>query len=110
MFMATETVKVLRGTAVNALGDAEPTYAEVVGLTEVPFGITEKSRKVMDPQTGELRTARWATGRCNPTVDVRKGDQLLGNRSAKLYYVSEITSSGRGLAGLEDLVCDLRLV
>lgn len=106
--MATTTVAVYRGETTNAAGDQVPTTTPLPGLLLLPFSVIEKSRTVFVQATSELRTIRYFVGRCRPGVDLRKLDRLKDNLTQRWYAVDEVTGGDRSIAGMKDLVLDLR--
>lgn len=73
-----------------------------------PFSLIERTRRIELPETGELRTVRYGIGRCKGTLDVRQGDRIRDRTTGAIWHVNEKSGGGRSIAGLSDLVLDLR--
>lgn len=121
-FIATTTISLLtREVETDLLGDEGPESDEVrytanpepggdpIPLSGIPAAITEKSRKVFDQASGELRTIRYTVGRVRADLDVKRFDRLLDERTGTVYVVDERNAPSRGLAGHLDATLDLRL-
>lgn len=110
-FLATCRASIYRATTVTALGDTlDDNSTPVVGLEDVPASLIEKSRKVYDQASGELRTIRYCVGRLVPGTDIRKGDRIKDNTTGTMYALDELTIKPRSISGSSDLVLDLRIL
>ena len=131
MFQATTRVAILRTPAdgatpgderTDALGDPLIDNGEdaiVDGLSDVPAGLTERSRSVWDPSTMTRRTVRVVTCRLpvatpHPDTGERvamtllEGDRIKDNTTGRVYALSEQTTVPRSLAGMSSLTLDLK--
>lgn len=99
---------VYRDTDDDILGDPISEETAVPGLERVVMAITEKSRTIYDPETDELRTIRYGTGRAMPGTDIRQDDRIQDLRSGKWWAVRSVGSGSPGFTGHQDLSFDLR--
>jgi hypothetical protein len=107
-YLATTRAALLRGSSVDGLGDeVDDNGTELVGFADFPAAITEKSRAVYDPATGERRTVRVVTGRVPADLPVQDGDRIRDNRTGIIYPIGEYTLVPRNLAGQSSLTLDL---
>lgn len=107
---ATTRAAVLRGTATtDALGDEALTVEPVVGFGDFPAAITEKTRTVLDPASGDWRTIRYHIGRIPAKVALQPGDRLRDNRTGQIFTIEEDERTARSISGRSSLTLDLRL-
>lgn len=107
--IATTRAAILRGSTRDPLGDEVDTDGEpVVGLEDFAASITEKSRSVFDPSTGEWRTVRYYKGRVPANLKLEPGDRLRDNRTGRIYTIEEDEGVPRSISGRSSLSLDLR--
>lgn len=108
--IATTTASVWRAASVeDDRGDeVDAPLTEVSrAIKSEPAAVTEKSRRVFNPESQRWESVRAATGRLYPRHQVLKGDRLRDDRTGVLYSVEEVTPV-RGLGGRTELLLDLR--
>lgn len=96
--LATGTVSILRGTAVDPVyGDTTATMSVVA--TGIPASIIEdRNVKTTTPGNPTPRTTRSYTGIVGSTVDVTDADRLKDERTGQIYVV--VSVSQQAVAGL----------
>jgi hypothetical protein len=92
----------------DSLGDPISAEAPVAGLERVVLSIVEKSRAIYDPETDEVRTVRYGTGRARSGTDIRRDDRIQDLKTGKWWAVREVSSGAASFAGYRDLSFDLR--
>lgn len=106
--MATTRAALVRGTTINALEDeVDDNATPVEGFDDFAAAITETSRAVYDPASGERRTVRVVTGRVPANLPVQDGDRIRDNRTGTIYPIGEFTLVPRSVAGQSSLTLDL---
>lgn len=91
---ATTTVRVLRGTETDPYGDeVDSVDAGAYRQSKVPASIIERSRRVRNPVSGEIRVDVSTAGRVGAGVDLRTGDRLLDERTGQVYLVEQISQT-----------------
>lgn len=81
----------------------------VADYTNLPASITETSRSVFDPSSGEWRTVRYYKGRLPATTPLVAGDRLRDNRTGRIYTIEEDERTPRSISGRSSLSLDLKL-
>lgn len=107
--LATTRVAVYRGTTTNGLGDEVDNVTDPVeGLERVAVSVTERTKRVEDPASGNWRSIPYLKARViKPTLDIRKGDVVRDLRDDKIMTVDSITRTARSIAGAATLTLDL---
>lgn len=108
---ATTRAAILRSTPTeDTLGDeVEGEASPVAGLDDFPAAITEKTRAVFDPASGEVRTIRYYVGRVPSKVTLEPGDRLKDNRTGRIYTIEEDERTPRSISGRSSFTLDLKL-
>lgn len=101
---------VYRGDDVNEYADPVDLDTPVDGMERIPMAITEQSRQVMDAETSELRTIRYAVGRARGGLDIRADDRIQDARTGRWWAVRSVSESGFTFYGSRTLSLDLRAV
>lgn len=108
-FLATTTVKVLRGSEEDEYGDTVDSNTPVKGLHKVPIAITVKTKTVYLPDSGDARKVREYVGRVTPGIGIETGDRLVDNRTERVYIIDDIVLTSNYGFG-EQCILDLRIV
>ncbi len=82
----------MRGTYTDDMDDVHDTTRPV--QANVPASLVEQSSTVSSPETGRSYDVQSVAGLVNGSVDVRKGDRLLDQRSGLVYSVDSVVRSG----------------
>lgn len=97
--IATTRGALLRGGAVDGLGDEIDGQAIVAGFGDFPISILEVSASEYEPDTNTWRTVRKLVGRVSSRVPAEPGDRIKDLRDGVIYSTGEITRTPRGLSG-----------
>lgn len=108
--LANTWAEVFRDGEDDALGDPVTATDPVAGLERVPLSITERSQRIYDAESDELRTVRFGIGRpVDTSIDIRKDDRLHDLRSDEWWAVREVVNrTVAGMTGLRSVFFDLR--
>lgn len=58
-------------------------------LSDIPASIIEKMQRRPDPDSGDLRTVRYVSGRVGSRTDIRPGDRVKDRKDGSWYAVRE---------------------
>lgn len=105
--IATTRAVILRGQAVDALGDEVDDNLSPVG-PEFPISLVERSKNVQDPESGTWRAVAYVEGIVVKRLALLDGDRLRDVRTGVVYAIREATFTPRSLAGLSSTTLDLR--
>jgi hypothetical protein len=105
--LATTTVSILRGTAVDDYGDENDTTT--VAATRIPASILEQRRLVSTPDDPQPRAVVFYTARVLATTDVRTGDRIRDETTGEVFIVDNHTRVSNPFIA-NDIRLDLRLV
>lgn len=107
-YLATTRGSILRGSTEDHgdIIDDNSDDALLEGFTDMPVGLIEKRRTVLDPVSGERRTVRWYAARVPTRYQPEEGDRLRDNRTGIVYSISEHVRVPRSLAGQASLTLD----
>jgi hypothetical protein len=102
---ATTVVSVLRGSSTNDYDDEvdEPVPVH----TGVPFSLIERTRRTYLPAEGANRVIRSYTGRTTHGTDIRKGDRIRDERTARIYVVTDLNDDPGSPVHRPDMVLEL---
>lgn len=106
-FLATTTVTVLRGTAVNEFGDEIDT--DTVVDDNIPASILERPVTGGRPASGRKDTPRTYVLRMWKQVELQQNDRIRDERTGRTYYVTTDAPSTNPV-GLGSTRADLQRV
>jgi hypothetical protein len=106
--VANTWAEVYRDTGDDVLGDPVTTTEPVEGLERVPMAITERSQRIYDAESDELRTVRYGVGRARIGTDIKADDRIHDLRSGKWWAVRTVSPASPGFTGNRALSFDLR--
>jgi hypothetical protein len=113
MYLATCRAALYHGTSSNVVGDPMDVNDATTLVTlwaSFPASLIESMRRIYDPASEAQRTIRRCTGHVPLRLPIVAGDRIKDLGTGRLYVLDEITSAGRNLAGMRDLILDLRIV
>ena len=91
MNLATTTVSVLRGTAMDEFGDE--TDLATVAASGIPASLIEAGRQASEPVTGVPRIVRTHVCRVPPDTDVTEDDRIKDEQTSEIYIVVSVTKN-----------------
>ena len=106
MWLATHTVDVLTGTAVDEDGDEVD--GTTVAATNVPVSILERSQRVFRYDAQDTRVIKYHTGRAPAGTPVGQGDRLRDTAAGSKTWVVDRVSHPANPVIDPGLVLDLR--
>lgn len=107
-FQATTRVRLGTKSGVDDYGEETGATAPEPDAKTYRAGITEKSRTVIDPTSGEARTVRYAVGRVDPVCPVTD-QSTLHTTDGRVYIVDEVTREPRSISGRSGVLLNLRI-
>lgn len=107
-FQATTRIKLGQGPGVDDYGDPTEGGAPAEDARDYRASIIEKTKAVLDPTSGEMRTVRYAIGRVDPGCPV-DDQSVIYTREGVIYVVDEVTRNPRTISGAADVRLDLRI-
>lgn len=107
-FQATTRVRLGEKAGETDLGDPVAGGPPADDAKSYRAGITEKSKTVFDPTSGEQRTVRYAVGVVDPGCPVTD-QSVLYTADGRVYIVDEVTRNPRSIVGRADVRLDLRI-
>jgi hypothetical protein len=106
--LANTWAEVYRDGDDDALGDPLEATAPVPGLERVTMSITERSQRIYDAESDELRVIRYGVGRAVVGTDIRPDDRIHDLRTSKWWAVRTVSTEAPGFTGSRALSFDLR--
>lgn len=113
MYLATCRAALYHGSVTNAVGDPvdiNDATTLVALWASFPASLIESTRRIYDAASEAQRVIRRCTGHVPLRLPIVAGDRIKDLSTGRLYALDEITSAGRNLAGMRDLILDLRIV
>lgn len=101
-YLATTRGSVMRATAADVGGHGDTldnNTTPVVGMTNAPISLIERTKNVQDPDTHTWRTIRYLEAIVPPAWTLQLGDRIRDDRTGIVYAISSHTSVPRSLAG-----------
>ena len=105
MWLATHTVDILTGTAVDEYGDEVD--GTTVAATNVPVSILERSQRVFRYDAQDTRVIKHFAGRAPTGTPIGQGDRLRDTQSTKTWVVDRVSHPANAVID-PGLVLDLR--
>lgn len=89
MFHVTARITVLSDkVSADEYGDETSSYDAIA--SHVPAHIAEKSRRMVDPQSGRLLTARLYLALVPASVEIKRGYRVKDEDSGQIYLVEHV--------------------
>lgn len=107
-FQATTRVRLGVKAGDDAYGEPTGDTAPADDAPSYRAAITEKTRTVIDPTSGEARTVRYAVGRVDPGCPA-DDQSTLHTTEGRVYIVDEVTREPRSMVGRSDVLLSLRI-
>jgi hypothetical protein len=106
--LATTRGALLRGSTLDAYGDAVDAETPVDGYEDFALSLIETKRNVQDPDTGTWRRMSDVTARVPAYLPVAPGDRVRDNTTGAIFAIIDDTGVARGIAGLSSRKITLR--